>query len=369
MYRKILIGTNALPPQVGGLENFTHDLALQLHQMGHLVTVLASSDYGMPQPNRIYETVTLDSFMIKRLPIPKLTQKNVAFYSLCRKENFDLVILQSHLFISNWIAALVLKRKAKLVWINYGGGSVKNKSMFVNKLIQLYESIGWKIFEFCSDVRLAQSEKSALRMKLGHNPASIVNNCIPESLSDLELRRGEINKICKILFVGRLVEDKRPLELLEQVRNALGKLEVKHSAHVEEVTLTLIGNGPLRDKIIEFLDSEFRISWVVKELPDRNSVLKEMLKHDLLLQFPITEGQPGVTLEAINIGLPILTTPIDNCLEELDGVFVCESIDYAYNLLNLMINIRNFEVNVIKNRTHLRNHHSIHETSRKILES
>lgn len=368
MTLKILIGTNGLPPQIGGLENLTDDLALYLHKLGHDVTVVVSSDYGFPQQNRNYKTITLDSLLLRRLPVPKVSRKNFIFFFELRKSRYDQIILQSHLFISNWILGLTFRNKSKLTWINYGGSSVKHSSKVLSKLIEIYEYFGFKILEYCCERKLAQSVKSAQRLAKLNTKVDIINNCVPETLLNLPLRRGKIELVSKIIFVGRFVEDKRLLELLEQVSIAIKKLEEIDSSIQNRISLSIIGNGPLKSAVLEFLNTQLKINCVVKELADRNSVVSEMLSHDLLIQFPLSEGQPGVTLEALTVGIPILTTPIDTCLQSLDGVFVSDSNSYASKLVSIMTSRKPFEVNVEKNRQHLRVHHSVSETTRRILE-
>jgi len=364
----ILIGTNALPPQVGGLENLTNDLALYLQQVGNAVTVVASSNYGHLQPIRNYTTITLDSFLLARLPVPKLTRKNLGYLRGLLKNKYDVSILQSHLFVSNWILAVALRRKTKLAWINYGGSVVSHNSKLIYLLIRIYEYIGVKIMMFCCDYRLTQSERSLRRFSNERSELNIINNCVPDDLLNSSLSRGEIGNINKILFVGRFVEDKGILQLLERVRAAIDSMKEKDSVAKESLTLTLIGDGPLREKVISFLDTHLNINWVVQELPDRHSVVNEMLNHDLLIQFPKSEGQPGVTLEALSVGLPIFTTPIDKCLEEMEGVFVCEEQEFADKLCSILMNTKKIKINVERNREHLRNHHSVKSTVSRIFE-
>jgi glycosyltransferase involved in cell wall biosynthesis len=369
MAYKILIGTNALPPRVGGLENITDDLALHLHQMGHLVTVILSSDYGLTQPARKFNTITLDSFLVGRLPTPKVSRSNARHLLKLRKENFDVAIIQTHLFVSNWIVAMLLKRKSKIIWISYGGGTVKHESKFISILIHIYEYLGWKILTFCSDLRFAQSEKTKIRFRNEGSQVKKINNCIPESLIHSELCKGKIEHVRKLLFVGRLVQDKNILELLNQVRKSIDILQEKYPLALEGLSLTLIGDGPLKERTLQFLENQFRIDWKVLELPDRRSVINEMLNHDLLIQFPLSEGQPGVSIEALTVGLPILTTPIDECLQSLDGVYTCDPISFAEKLSSIVANMHNFEVNVSINRQHLQSHHSVGSILDCIMES
>lgn len=110
-------------------------------------------------------------------------------------------------------------------------------------------------------------------------------------------------------FIGRFVEKKSPLELLESFRIAKS-LEKSDKLH-----LKMIGDGPLFQESLDFIklhQLENSIS-LLGALP-HNETLKELKDSHFYVQHSVTaksgdqEGQ-GVTLvEALSYGLPIITT-------------------------------------------------------------
>jgi colanic acid/amylovoran biosynthesis glycosyltransferase len=111
----------------------------------------------------------------------------------------------------------------------------------------------------------------------------------------------------KILYTGRLVEKKGPAYAIE----AFNKL----TAEFPDAELRMIGDGPLKDKIIELinkLDLNDKVA-LLGALP-QSMVLKEMASADIFFLPSLTaengdrEGSPVSVLEAEATGLPVVST-------------------------------------------------------------
>lgn len=112
------------------------------------------------------------------------------------------------------------------------------------------------------------------------------------------------------VHIGRLVEKKSPIDLVESFNNALEKLP-----HNVELSLTIAGDGPLRNKVersIQFLGIEDRVS-ILGAIP--HSKVSELLREaNLYTQHCKTapdgdqEGLGVSFIEASATGLPIVST-------------------------------------------------------------
>jgi len=123
-----------------------------------------------------------------------------------------------------------------------------------------------------------------------------------------ELAAASVNPV-RCLFVGRLVEKKDPLGLLEAFRKSLKRVCRK------ELHLTIVGKGPLRGKVntkIRDLGIEQHVK-VIEEASHRK-VADMMSKSDIYVQCCRTasdgdqEGLGMTLLEASAAGLPIVST-------------------------------------------------------------
>jgi glycosyltransferase involved in cell wall biosynthesis len=102
-------------------------------------------------------------------------------------------------------------------------------------------------------------------------------------------------------FIGRFSWEKGILEFVNSL-----PLIASRSA---EVSFLIIGDGPLRDTMIERLNT-LRINKSVKLMPWVMDVEKYLAEIKLLVIPSATEGLPSVMLEAIASGTPVLAAPV-----------------------------------------------------------
>jgi glycosyltransferase involved in cell wall biosynthesis len=136
----------------------------------------------------------------------------------------------------------------------------------------------------------------------------------------------------KLLFVGRFVEKKNPLALIEMLNYLV------HSKCLVNVQLVLIGDGPLLPQVIDRVYKYKLLNHVVFKgsLPHEN-VLAEFQNTFLYVQHSITdfegdqEGLPNSILEAMSYSVPVVST-IHSGITEIvkDGYngFLVQELDY-----------------------------------------
>lgn len=115
----------------------------------------------------------------------------------------------------------------------------------------------------------------------------------------------------KILFVGRLTNEKGILDLIKAIKLVKEKISVK---------LTAIGMGPLFEEcqsLIEKMNLKNHI-FLSGQL-NQQEVWDELSNADLFVLPTYQEGFPVVILEAMACGLPIITTPVGGIPDFLTG--------------------------------------------------
>jgi len=118
-----------------------------------------------------------------------------------------------------------------------------------------------------------------------------------------------------LLFVGNLKKEKGVFELLEAIR----------SVKFPDVKVIIIGDGPIRSDIEDFVKKagiDDKVSLLGAKL--HNEVATWMKISDLLCLPSYNEGLPNVILEALSCGTPVVATNVGGIPE------VLASEDYGY---------------------------------------
>jgi glycosyltransferase involved in cell wall biosynthesis len=130
---------------------------------------------------------------------------------------------------------------------------------------------------YAEQARRLKSQRAALRRQQGIPPDATV-----------------------ILFLGRFVADKRPLDLLAAFR----------SLDRDNVHLVLGGDGPLRSQLHEYVRSEGIGSVHFPGFRNYRQVPEYYASADIFVLPSGYEPQAGVINEAMNFGLPIVATDV-----------------------------------------------------------
>ena len=113
-------------------------------------------------------------------------------------------------------------------------------------------------------------------------------------------------------FVGHLVDQKRPERAVEVLA---GVVAAGRTAH-----LVVAGGGPL-EPVLEDVVARRGLEGSVSLLGHRDDVERILAGVDLLLLTSEAEGIPGVAIEALMAGCPVVTVPVGSVAEVVeDGV-------------------------------------------------
>jgi len=175
-------------------------------------------------------------------------------------------------------------------------------------------AIGSAMLSRCADaiLVLSASELSGWRRALPQGRFFHVTNPYVAKMP----RASRANDgVCRVLFVGRVMRAKGIFELLE----AFGRLSEAHAC-----TLSVVGDGPDTSAVAEWIAC--RGLTEVVDMPgylDEESLVQRYMEADIFVLPSYSEGFPTVLSEAMDTGLPIVTTACGGMADHLEEGVNC----------------------------------------------
>ncbi len=110
----------------------------------------------------------------------------------------------------------------------------------------------------------------------------------------------------RILFAGRLVDQKDPMLMLEVIRRV--------TARHDHVRVDMIGDGPLEPQVRRRID-ELGLGRFIGLHPPTDELIRWLRAGDLLLMTSVFEGVPYVIYEALSMQLPVVAPALPGNVE------------------------------------------------------
>jgi glycosyltransferase involved in cell wall biosynthesis len=300
-----LIVTPFYPPHVGGIQRYSAGVASELRARGWDVDVvqglLAPYVAGLkkgPAGERLYSVPSRN--LLGRLAVPIPCRATLAVLRHVSASRYDLVIVQSHLFLANVLVAVAARRsRQRMVWINHGSGHIPSGRWVLDRIISAYEHLLAGVLGRIARTVVAVSDEAMLwASHLGFPAAGNIGNGV--SSDQIHPPRGsrEDGAPLRVVFAGRLEESKGAMDAVRIVGGLTG------------VSLVICGDGTqaeaVRESASRFADQVKLTGAITAE-----QVHGHLANADVLL-LPSTypEGFPTVFLEAGSAGAAIVTYPV-----------------------------------------------------------
>lgn len=300
---RVLLITDEM--EVGGTQRQIVHIARSLNKTRFEATVLYFC-------NRSFLVDELESAGVRVIEVAKRKRLDIGFLrklvAKLQDGGFDVV----HCFAFTgelWgaIARRFLPRASRPALIT----SVRNK-------YDWYSPLQWRIKRWAaleSSVVVANSaaggEHAREKMQLPHGAVVVVYNGVADVSIGLPERDTTVsNEIVKVLFVGRLVEQKNVPLLLRAVH----LLFRTHGARDMPLRLLLAGDGPLRS-VLEQQVVSLGLSCFVEFVGESSNTPALMRASDFVVSPSFREGLSNVILEAMMMGRPVIASAVGGSVE------------------------------------------------------
>jgi glycosyltransferase involved in cell wall biosynthesis len=320
---KIAILVRWFPPDLGGTERATFNLATQLAKRGHEIYVITSKGEGLQK----FEHV--NGFKIYRISYPEIRfiGSIILWLKIVLKiQQIAPEIVHAQDFCMG-ISAFLAKKVFKIPFIIWGRGED-----VYHPLLQQRISNKLILQNSRQVISLTKNMQNEIIKRYGIQSIVIPNGF---DIQDLTILKGTPEKKSghqNVLFVGRLHPVKGIKHLIIAMKDVIA---INPAAR-----LILIGEGNEKENLVT-LSMQMGIQKNVQfigEVP-HDEVFNYMQQSDLFVLPSLSEGFPGVFLEAMACGLPIIATRVGGIPEILtDNIngYLVEAED-PENLANKII--------------------------------
>ena len=176
----------------------------------------------------------------------------------------------------------------------------------------------------------------------------IYNVINPEEIRKKSLQEL-VEKSYDIIYVGRLSYPKNPIRLIELI----GLVKEKYP----KLKVAIVGDGEYKNEMLKKI-KELELEKNIDMLGFQNNPAAYMRKSKLMIMTSIYEGTPMCVLEALALGLPIVSTPTDGISKIVtNGVngFLSENNDDLAKIIIMLLSNKDKYNDIKKNASELNN--------------
>ena len=299
MLNHIAIFSAYYPPHLGGVEQFTHNLATELTTQNIKVTVVTSSTEGLFRTSDGEVTVIgipSKSIMGDRFPLMIPSKATFKQIKELTETPFDGIVINTRYYPICLLGCRIARvHNLRPVLIDHSSGPISNEKSPLGFAMRTYEAINNRLIKSKRPIGCSVSERGLSWLKsIGFDARAV----IPNSIDCTEYRASAKSDSYKellsladsdflVTYAGRLIPEKGLPKLLGTVSslNAAGAC----------VHLAVAGSGPLEGKLLESHETWLHYMGRLSK-QELSGLLRDSDCFCLPTEYP--EGLPTVLLEA-----------------------------------------------------------------------
>lgn len=317
MALRIAIFSAQYPPHMGGIENFTQNLARALGNRGHAVTVVTNDTNSIGAGWACedgFDVLRLPCVPLVdgRLPLPKPSTVRRELLKELSAREFDGVLVNARFYPHSLLGMKIARTRglAPLV-LDHGSAYLSFSNPLLDPCVRIYEHVMTALGKRYKPRYFGISHKSVEWLRtFGIEAEGVISNSIDAAefrecasrrdfRAELELDKDDF----LVAFVGRLIPEKGISSIIEASRNC--------ELISRRAVFALAGDGPLADEVKAAEGPNLR--WVGRL--GKNDVSALLQQSDALCLPSRSEGFSTTLLEVGACGCPAVVTDIGGARE------------------------------------------------------
>lgn len=139
-------------PHMGGIENYTYNIAKELIKRGNEVTVITNNTTGSKTAEKIEGIKVYRfpcfNFINGRFPVMKLNREFWQIHCYLKRHEYDIIVINARFYLHSIYAAMYAKKKdIKSICIEHGTGHLSVHNKILDFIGGIYEHMHTFDFE------------------------------------------------------------------------------------------------------------------------------------------------------------------------------------------------------------------------------
>ncbi len=276
----LVIGSRSFPPIIGGIERYVYEFSKKASEMGHHVTLIVQRHKGEKSYEKIGNIEVIRCYATHIKPLDRF----IMMFQTMVKRVKDYDVYWGHGTVGIGIHHL----KPYAYTIHGFGFMREDVPPILTKFIRWFE---FKILEY-ADTKIAVDKQSYDMANSVSSNIHLIENGIDLDRFERKYPDPYDTDVKNILYVGRLVESKGILDLMDAVDK------------MEDVCLHIVGSGPLESQVQSRAEGKIKFHGKV-------DVVEGYFQHaDVFVLSSYHEGFPTTVLETMAARVPCVITSL-----------------------------------------------------------
>lgn len=245
-------------------------------------------------------------------------------------EMYQPDIIHAHDIKASIIASFFRK---KTIISHIHGNSANMKKISLKSILYLSASKRFKHIFWVSDSSL----KEYYFYKKIKSKSSILRNIVNQEQIKTKTKEFD-SKNFDIIFLGRLTYLKNPERLIEIFKQIVNKRN--------KTTMAMVGDGELKEQI-ETLIKQEKLEKNITMFGFQSNPYPYLNNSKIMIMTSRFEGTPMCALEAMSLGIPIVSTPTDGLVQLIEqnksGFLSDENVEISNKIIELLENQQKYQ--------------------------
>lgn len=302
--KTICIFSALFPPSIGGVENYSFNLAKELINCGNRVLVVTNNTHRqkshqvMDNGIEIYRLPCV-SILNGRLPLPRINAEFRKSIIEIESHPIDNILINTRFYPHTILGLRTAVRKKTIpIILEHGSNYLTLGNAILDSAIRTYEHLITAYIRKYPAQYYGVSKKACQWLgTYGLSAAGVIPNAIDPKSLDIAAKSPSARKKFTVVFIGRLVPEKGIKQLI-----AAADLLKEYT----DIEFMIIGSGPLMQWIKA---NKGRNVTILGALPHERTL--ELLSQGDALCLPSrSEGFSTILLESAALGITPITTNV-----------------------------------------------------------